>query len=121
MSPSILLAWFTTVSMCFSKVNSVSTYMPRSFSLVVVASVDAEGRAGVWEGRRSMKCFLAMLNYIVLHSVAVWPTCRAYVDGRKSENILFSGWHPHAIWLLRALSFDGKLCLRDGRNAAFLG
>ena len=35
--------------------------------------------------------------------------------------IVFSGWHPYAIWLLRALSFDGKLCLRHGRNAAFLG
>ena len=34
-------AWFTTVSMCFSKVNSVSTYTPRPFSLVVVASVVA--------------------------------------------------------------------------------
>ena len=41
MSPSILFAWFPTVSMCFSKVNSVSTYTPISFSLVVVASVVA--------------------------------------------------------------------------------
>ena len=32
--------------------------------------------------------------------------------------------HPHGevrtVWLLRNLSLDGKLCLRDSKNAAFL-
>ena len=33
-------------------------------------------------------------------------------------------FHPHVdvptIWLLRNLSLDGQLCLRDSKNAAFL-
>ena len=28
--------------------------------------------------------------------------------------------HPHVVWLLRNLSLEGKLCLRDDKNAAFV-
>ena len=40
-----------------------------------------------------------------------------------SEKIVLLS-HPHVevrtVWLLRNLSLDGQLCLRDSKNAAFL-
>ena len=57
------------------------------------------------------------------------PTCLAYVDSRKRENSYFFKYrklllHLHVdvrtVWLLLNLSLVGELCLRDGKNAAFL-
>ena len=54
-----------------------------------------------------------------------WP---AYVDGRKLENSCLKISHYccidmsmfRAVWLLDNLTLDGKLCLRDDKNAAFV-
>ena len=53
-----------------------------------------------------------------------WP---AYGDGRKHENsseniasLLHPQWTFRAVWLLRNLTLDGTLCLRNDKNAAFV-
>ena len=54
-----------------------------------------------------------------------WPT---YVDGRKLENSYLKRSHYccidmytfRAVWLLHNLTLDGKLCLRDDKNVAFV-
>ena len=54
-----------------------------------------------------------------------WP---AYVDGRKLENSCLKRSHYccidmytfRAAWLLHNLTLDGKLYLRDDKNAAFV-
>ena len=62
---------------------------------------------------------------------STWP---AYVGGRKRENNSFFSEKSNCcciniirpyrrsvqFWLLRNLSLGGKLCFRDGRNAAFV-
>ena len=55
-------------------------------------------------------------------------TWLAYSDGIGNVKIALSEkiallLHRHtfrAVWLLHNLTLDGKLCLRDGKNAAFV-
>ena len=57
---------------------------------------------------------LPYLQFSMNFSLArlTWP---AYDDGRKRENVDV----PWSL-VLRNLTFDGKVCLRDDKNAAFV-
>ena len=60
-----------------------------------------------------------------VHNGRTWSTVRN-VKIALFENIVLL-FHPHVdvpytttVWLLRNLSLDGELCLRDGKNVAFV-